>query len=80
MPNGDSIEAEMPPSARALYKLWERVRKTAGADVMDRTDWIVVTESTAGIDDLLRAPLHFRVATLDGIKIEFAGVGTRSHT
>ena len=79
MSNGNLIEVEMPPFTRALNKLWQRIGKTASTNIVDRADWVAFPQRTAGIDDLLGAPLHFRIAALDGVKIEFAGIGTGSH-
>ena len=37
---------------------------------MDRENRIVIAHRRAGIDDLLGAPLHFRIAPLHGVKVE----------
>ena len=79
MSNRNLIEIEMSPSTRALDKLWQRIGKTASTDIMDRADWVALPQGPAGIDHLLGTPLHFGIAALYGIKIEFAGIGAGSH-
>ena len=37
---------------------------------MNQEKWVALAERPAAIDDFLRAPLDFRVATLHGSKVE----------
>ena len=50
--------------------LGHRVRQTAGTDVVNQQDGIVVTHLPATIDNFLRAALNFRITALHGRKIK----------
>ena len=45
------------------------VAEAACADVVNRQNRVAVAHRPAGIDDFLSAPLHFRVAALDGCEV-----------
>ena len=47
-----------------MHEFRQRVRQAARADIMYGEDRIGLTQTTAGIDDLLCTPLHFRIAAL----------------
>ncbi len=61
---------EFDAAAARRHDLGHGIREAAGSDVVDHQHRVVVAERPAGIDDLLRAPLHLRVAALDGREIE----------
>ena len=64
--------AELEGAARLFDELRAPVGKTARADVVDRENRIVLrTHRHAGVNHLLAAALHFRIAALDGVEIEF---------
>ena len=46
---------------------------------MYRENGIIFTQCPAGVDDFLRASLHFRIAALYRIKIQICGIGARCH-
>ncbi len=66
-------------TAGAVDQLGKGIADAAGADVVDRQDRVVFTERPAVVDDLLRAALDLRVASLHRIEIERRGVAARGH-
>jgi hypothetical protein len=67
---GHRAQLEARASAALVHQLGQRVRQTAGADVVDRRDGAVLSEREAAVDDLLTAPLHLGVVPLHRGKIE----------
>ena len=67
------FDAPAPLAVRNDFR--DRIRETAGPDVMDDQDRIVRAHGPATIDDFLGAALHFRVAALHRCKIELLAAG-----
>src|SRR5690606_21491638 len=65
--------------ARAIDQFREGIGNATGADVVDGEDGIVFAQAPAVVDDLLRTPFDFRVASLHRVEIERSRVGARSH-
>ncbi len=61
------------------HRLGHRVRQTAGADVVHEQNRIERPARRAAVDDLLRAPLDFRIATLHRGEIEIGAGGAAVH-
>ncbi len=82
-------QLEVRAAAGAVGEFRQRVRDAAGADIVQRQDRVAVTgcrtiarrcsELPATIDDLLRTPLHFRVAALYRGEVEILGVAAGAH-
>ncbi len=66
----DRAELEARAAPALVHELGERVRETAGPDVVDRGDRVLVAERPARVDDLLAAALHLGVVALDRGEIE----------
>ena len=72
-------EIDHGPDATTMRQLGQRVRQSAGADVVDRQDRIRIAHLPAAVDDFLRATLHLRVAALHRIEIEIGCVVAGGH-
>ena len=60
----DLAQLNLGAVAAVINGLGYCVRQTTGTDVMDQQDRIVLAHLPAAIDNLLRAALHLRIATL----------------
>ncbi len=63
-----------------VHQLGERIGNTAGADVMNTQNRIMVTELPAAVDHFLRATFELRIAALYRIEIKIFGIGAGIHT
>ena len=75
--NGSQIKATT--GAAIFYQFRQRIRESAGANIVDEGDWIRVTHLPAAVDNLLTASLHFGVFTLHRGKIEIFVSGPCCH-
>ena len=73
--------AKLDRAARVptVDQLRQRVRQSAGADVVDRQNRICGARLPAAVDHLLRAPLDLRVAALYRIEVEIGEIDTGRH-
>ena len=55
------------------------IRKTTGAHIVDEQDGVCIAQRPAGVDDFLRAALHFRVATLHGGEVQVGAARAAVH-
>ena len=62
--------AQVELAAGGFDQLGQPVGEPARADVVNGEHGVVRAERDAAVDDLLAAAFHFRVAALDGIKVE----------
>src|SRR5207248_10585365 len=73
--------AKLDRAARVptVDQLRQRVRQSAGADVVDRQNRICGARLPAAVDHLLRAPLDLRIAALYRIEVEIGEIDTGRH-
>ncbi len=71
---GHRAQVERPAAPGGIDDFRHRVRQPTGADVVDAQDGVVRAQLPAAVDHFLRAALHFRIAALHGVEIEFRRV------
>jgi hypothetical protein len=68
---------------RVVHQLGHGIGEAARAHVVDHQDGIGPAgrrgQRAAGLDDLLGAPLDFRIAALDGGEVEVRGTRAAAH-
>ncbi len=67
---GTSRKLDVPAPLAVRDDFGHRIRKAAGADVVDHQDRVVRTHRPAAVDDFLGAALHLRIAALHRGEIE----------
>ncbi|CDE47775.1 putative uncharacterized protein [Sutterella sp. CAG:351] len=67
--NRNLRHVEAGTAAGHLREFRHGVRKTAGADVMNRENRVLFTAGPAAVDHFLSPAFHFRVAALHGVKV-----------
>ena len=67
-------------AASAMHQLRQRIGDTTGTHIMYRQNKIVGTHLPAAVYHLLRTALHFRIATLNRVKIQILRIGAGIHT
>ena len=70
---------DLDSGARGTDDFLEHVAVSAGSLIMDADDRVAVAELHASTDDPVDLLLHLRVASLDGIEIEFGDVFPLDH-
>ena len=75
----DLAQLEARAEAGRIGQFRHRVRQTAGTDVVNRQDRVVLATLPAGVDHLLAAALDLRVAALHRGKVEIGRVGAGRH-
>ena len=75
----DLAQFEARAEAGRIGQFRHCVRQTAGTDVVNRQDRVVLAPLPAGIDHLLAAALDLRVAALHRGKVEIGRVGAGRH-
>ena len=76
---GHVAQLEAATTATVVDQLREGVGDTAGADVVDEGDRVLVAQLPAAVDDLLATALHFRVFALYRSKVQVSRAGTSRH-
>ncbi|EPE05753.1 multidrug resistance transport transmembrane protein [Ophiostoma piceae UAMH 11346] len=66
----DLAQLELAAEAGVVDELGQRVGQTAGADVVDHGNGVLVAQGHARVDDHLRAALNLGVAALHTVKVE----------
>ncbi len=70
----DIAQLEAAAAAAVAHQLRHGVGQTAGADVMDKQDRVLVAQLPAAVDHFLTAALHFRVVALHRREVQI-GIG-----
>ena len=64
---------------RVVYQFWEGVGQAARAHVVNGDNRVALAELPAAVDDFLRAPFDFGIATLHGVEVQIRAVAARVH-
>ncbi|KAH3684827.1 hypothetical protein WICPIJ_004180 [Wickerhamomyces pijperi] len=75
----DVSQFELGTQPVVMDKLWQGVGQTTGTNIVDRLDWVSVTKSNTGVNDLLGTTLHFWVTSLDRGEIQISRTFTRGN-
>ena len=78
---GARHRAQIDPRAAIAvrHRFGHRVRQTAGADVVNQGDGVLVAQLPTGVDHFLRAPLDLGIAALDRGEVEIGARGATAH-
>ena len=75
----DAAQVDATAEVAMGHRFRHRIGKTTSAHIVDKQDGIGIAERPAGVDDFLNPPLHFRVATLHGGKVEVRAARATVH-
>src|SRR5690606_18324915 len=73
------LKIESGAASGIVHDFREGIGQSARADVVDGQNGVILAKLPATVDDSQRAPLDFRVASLDRIEIEFGRVAAHAH-
>ena len=66
-------------ASRVVHQFREGVGQAARAHVVDGDNRVSLAELPAAVDDFLRAPFDFGIATLHGVEVQIRAVAARVH-